>query len=112
LRDRPLRFTARAEPECNQYFTIGLMIDQLSSIQQMLSLIVRAIVDDPDAVSITAASRNELTVIRVRVAAGDVGQVVGRRGAVAQAIRCMVGAACRINGERIGVEFIGDKGPE
>jgi predicted RNA-binding protein YlqC (UPF0109 family) len=65
-----------------------------------LEYLTRALVDDPDAVVVEADERSRSVRFRVRVAPGDMGRVIGRRGRVAQAIRTLV----RVGGARDGVD--------
>lgn len=65
-----------------------------------LDLITRSLVDEPDGVVIETDERARSIRFRVRVAPGDMGRVIGRRGRVAQAIRTLV----RVGGARDGVE--------
>ena len=75
--------------------------------QQMCHYIVSAIVDDKDAVDITASAvRDDLVRLDVRVADGELGQVIGKRGRVAHSIRTLVRAAGYRDGKDITVEFV------
>jgi predicted RNA-binding protein YlqC (UPF0109 family) len=65
-----------------------------------LDFITRSLVDEPDAVAIETDERSRSVRFRVRVAPGDMGRVIGRRGRVAQAIRTLV----RVGGARDGVD--------
>ncbi len=66
----------------------------------VLEHVAKAIVDDPDAVVIEAEEGRRSVNLRLHVAPGDMGRVIGRRGRVAQAIRTLVRAA----GTREGVD--------
>ena len=69
--------------------------------------LVRALVDDPDAVRIerrTIAAAGARP--RVHVAPGDMGRVIGRRGRIAQAIRTVVRAAAVRDGVEVDVDFV------
>ena len=67
----------------------------------VLEYLAKAIVEDPDAVVIEMDDQRRGTVnLRLHVAPGDMGRVIGRRGRVAEAIRTVVRAA----GAREGVE--------
>lgn len=54
--------------------------------------LVRGIVSDRDAVSVRTGGGRRGTVIRVAVAPGDLGRVIGRGGRTASAIRTIVTA--------------------
>ena len=66
----------------------------------VLEYVARSIVDDPDAVVVEADEGARSVSLRLHVAPGDMGRVIGRRGRVAQAIRTVVRAA----GAREGVD--------
>ena len=72
--------------------------------RSVLEYLAKAIVDDPESVVVeTEEGRRNLT-LRLHVAPGDMGRIIGRRGRVAQAIRTVVRAA----GAREGVEAVVD----
>jgi predicted RNA-binding protein YlqC (UPF0109 family) len=74
----------------------------------VLEHIARAIVDDPEAVSVRAVERRRGSVeYRLRVAPPDVGRIIGRRGRVAQAMRTVVRAAGAEDGVDATVEIEG-----
>ncbi len=69
--------------------------------------IVRALVDEPDAVSVKPEERRRGGfILRVRVAQGDMGRVIGRRGRTAQAVRTVVAAAAVRDGVEVEVDFV------
>ena len=59
-------------------------------MSEVVEVIVRALVDDPDAVRVTETSRRNGTVyLSISVAPGDTGKVIGRQGRIANAIRAV-----------------------
>ena len=54
--------------------------------------IARALVDEPDAVIVEAVSRDENTVLKLKVAPQDVGKVIGKQGRTARSVRTILGA--------------------
>ena len=72
----------------------------------VLEYLVRALVDDPDAVSVEAISgrRGNIT-LEVRTAPGDLGRVIGKRGRTAHSIRAVVRAAATRDGVTVDVDF-------
>ena len=69
--------------------------------------LVRAVVDDPDAVEVSVDERRRGSLrIDVRVAPGDMGRVIGKRGRIAQAIRTVVRAAAVRDGAEVDVDFV------
>jgi uncharacterized protein len=72
----------------------------------VLSHVVRALVDDPDAVAVEALEgRRGKILLEVRTGPGDMGRVIGRRGKTAQAIRALVRAAATRDGVDVDVDF-------
>ncbi len=68
--------------------------------------VVRAVVDDPDAVRVEAAEGRHRIRLEVQVGPGDLGRVIGRRGRTAQSIRTVVRAAATRDGAEIDVDFV------
>ena len=62
------------------------------SMQQLVTEIAKALVDDPQAVEVQAVARDENTVLRLRVASADVGKVIGKQGRTARSVRTILGA--------------------
>ncbi len=71
----------------------------------VLEYLVRAIVDAPEAVEVDLVS-GDPDRYDVRVADGDMGRVIGRRGHTAGAIRTVVRAAAARTERSIDVEFV------
>jgi predicted RNA-binding protein YlqC (UPF0109 family) len=72
--------------------------------RQVLEYLARSIVDDPESILVEIEDGRRGLILRLHVAPGDMGRIIGRRGRVAQAIRTVVRAA----GAREGVEAIVD----
>ena len=74
--------------------------------QAVCQYIVKAIVDNPDAVAVEVSERDSGYRLDVTVADGDMGRVIGKRGRVAGAIRTVVRAAGFKDDAEIEVEFV------
>jgi hypothetical protein len=73
----------------------------------VLDYLAKAIVDDPDSVEIEVDdSRRRGIELRLHVAQGDMGKVIGRRGRVAQALRTVVRAAGAREGVDVQVDIV------
>ncbi len=68
--------------------------------------LVRALVDEPDSVHVEALERRRGVLLEVRVAAGELGRVIGRKGRTAQSIRTVVRAAATRDGVSVDVDFV------
>ncbi|HEX2267157.1 MAG TPA: KH domain-containing protein [Actinomycetota bacterium] len=78
-----------------------------SSVKEVLEYIAKNLVDDPDAVRVTAVEDGDTVSLKLAVASDDVGKVIGRRGRTARAIRDMVRAAGVKAGVNVSVEIEG-----
>lgn len=72
----------------------------------VLEYLVRALVDDGDAVEIDVDEDRRGLRMQVRVAPGEMGRVIGRRGRIANAIRTVVRAAATPDGVAVDVDFV------
>jgi len=62
-------------------------------MKDLIAAIVKALVDQPDEVSVNEIGGSHTIVLEVRVAKTDMGKVIGKRGRTAQAIRTIISAA-------------------
>jgi predicted RNA-binding protein YlqC (UPF0109 family) len=63
-----------------------------NSVADLVREIAQALVDEPSAVQIESVSREESTVLRLRVAPQDVGKIIGKQGRTARSVRTILGA--------------------
>ena len=56
-------------------------------MKDLLTQIAQALVDDPEQVSVTEVGDGQTIMLELRVAKGDIGKVIGKRGRHADAIR-------------------------
>ena len=63
----------------------------MSAAREVVEIVARALVDDPDAVRVTEADHRGMAVIELFVAPDDLGRVIGRQGRTASALRSLVG---------------------
>ena len=76
----------------------------MDRLQNLLVLLVRPIVDDPDRVEVEASESDARVDLELRVAPDDIGKVIGRGGRTIRAIRTVVKAASVKVGKRVNVE--------
>jgi len=74
-------------------------------MKEVVEYIARNLVDDPDAVEVTETSDGRTTVVRLHVAPGDMGKVIGRGGRTARAIRAVVRVGAAGTGDSVMVEI-------
>jgi predicted RNA-binding protein YlqC (UPF0109 family) len=73
----------------------------------VLTHIVKSIVDDPESVTVEEATNDDgKHRLDVRVGAGDLGRVIGRRGRTAASIRTVTRAAASKDGVELDIEFL------
>jgi predicted RNA-binding protein YlqC (UPF0109 family) len=72
----------------------------------VLAFLVKQLVDEPDGVEVDAVDRSRGVQLEVRVAPGDMGRVIGKRGRTAQAIRTVTRAAAAKDGVEVNIEFL------
>lgn len=62
-------------------------------MRDTIELVVKALVDDPDAVEVREVERNGTIRLEVHVAQPDMGKVIGKQGRTVRALRSLVYAA-------------------
>jgi predicted RNA-binding protein YlqC (UPF0109 family) len=62
-------------------------------MKELVEQIAKALVDSPDEVDVKAIEGQQVTVLELRVAPGDLGKVIGKQGRTARSIRTILGAA-------------------
>ncbi|MFO8057208.1 MAG: KH domain-containing protein [bacterium] len=72
----------------------------------LVELIAKKLVDHPDSVAVTEVSGDYSCVVELRVAKADIGKVIGKKGAHAQAIRTLMMAASGKDGRRYILEIL------
>jgi len=75
-------------------------------MEELLKSIVLALVDSPDEVSVTTIEKDGEMILELKVAAADMGKVIGKQGRIAKAIRVVVKAAGAKENKNIGVEIV------
>jgi predicted RNA-binding protein YlqC (UPF0109 family) len=76
-------------------------------VKELIQFLARALVDDPDAVSVESFEEDDGTVVyEVTVAEDDVGKLIGRSGRTVNALRTVVRAAAVRDGRRVLVDVV------
>jgi len=79
-----------------------------ASMKTLVELIAKKLVDRPDDVKVSEVSGDYSCVIELKVAKEDIGKVIGKKGAHAQAIRTIMMAASGKDGKRYILEILDD----
>ncbi len=76
-------------------------------MQELLITIVKGLVENPDAVSVTVDEVDDrgIVVYHLHVAEDDMGRVIGKQGRIAKAIRTVVKAGATRTGEKVQVDI-------
>ena len=69
-------------------------------------MIVKALVDDAEAVDVREVERKDALLIEVRVAEADMGKLIGRQGRTVRALRSVVHAASMKQNRRYILEIV------
>ena len=77
----------------------------MTDLKQILTDIARAIVDNPDEVTVILTEDDRSITLSLNVAAEDMGMVIGKNGKIAKAIRSVIKAASVDCGKKVNVEI-------
>ena len=76
------------------------------ALKELVETIARSLVDDPDGVEVSEIDGDKNSVIELKVAKEDIGQVIGKDGRTAQSIRTLLTAASMKAGRRAHLDII------
>ena len=75
-------------------------------LKDLVEFIAKALVDQPDQVSVIEIEGEQTSVIELKVAKEDLGKVIGKQGRTARAIRTILSAASTKLRKRSVLEII------
>ncbi len=75
-------------------------------MKELIELIIKGIVDNPDKVEINEIMGEKTSIFEVRVDSNDIGKVIGRQGRNIKSIRTVVNAAAQKDDKRVVIEII------
>jgi hypothetical protein len=75
---------------------------------ELLSQIIKQIVDDPEAVSVNEVQGERAVVLEIKVAEDDIGKVIGREGRIINSLRQIIKAAAGKRNKRVNIELINE----
>jgi len=78
-----------------------------SMMSDVIEYLAKGLVDTPDEVRITETDEGDRVVVRLDVAEGDWGKVIGKGGRIASSMRSIIKVAAVKEDVRVGLE-IGD----
>ena len=75
-------------------------------MKELVEVIAKALVDQPDEVSVTEKKEGRTIVLELHVADGDMGKVIGKQGRIANAIRSVGKAAATKEDTKVVVDLV------
>jgi hypothetical protein len=75
-------------------------------MKTLVENIAKSLVNHPDQVAVTETASERTAVIEIRVAAEDLGRVIGKEGRTAKAIRTILNAAATRENRRVVLEIL------
>ena len=75
-------------------------------MKELIELIIKGIVDNPDKVEINEVIGEKSSIYEVRVDSDDIGKVIGRQGRNIKSIRTIVNAAAQKDDKRVVIEIV------
>ena len=78
---------------------------EVENMKELLTYIVANLVTVPDAISIEEKENGDEIIFELRVAAEDMGRIIGRHGRIAKEIRTLMKAAGNRVNKKVSVEI-------
>ncbi len=78
----------------------------MTLLKELVEYIAKSLVDSPDEVEVTEIEGERSIIIELRVAADDMGKVIGKQGKIAKSIRTLTRARATKEGKRVVVEIL------
>lgn len=76
-------------------------------MKEVLEIIAKALVDNPDMVNINEVNNEDDSVtLELHVAENDMGKVIGKQGRIAKALRTVVKAAASRENKKVSVDIV------
>ena len=75
-------------------------------MKELVEVIAKSLVDCPNEVQVTETTKDDATVIELKVAPSGMGKVIGKQGRIAKAIRSVVKAAASKDDKKVIVEIV------
>jgi uncharacterized protein len=90
---------ARRQPENNR--------QRGGTMKEFLEFVVKHLVDHPESVAIEVEEKENKHVFKLKVAEGEIGKVIGRRGQTATSLRVLLKAVAAKEGKRAVLDIVG-----
>ena len=76
----------------------------MSAVRDVIETVARALVDNPQNVSVTESEHRGTILIEIKVAPPDAGKLIGRQGRTIAALRTLATATVEKTGSKVTVE--------
>ena len=74
--------------------------------KDLVEYVAKALVDNPDQVNVESVEDTNTTTVRLKVAPGDLGRVIGKQGRTARAMRTLLHATAARSRRRAVLEIL------
>lgn len=74
--------------------------------KDLVEYVAKSLVDEPDNVEVNVIEGEKSTILELRVAADDIGKVIGKNGRIAKAVRTLLNATASKTGKRVVLEIL------
>ncbi len=74
--------------------------------KDLVEYIAKSLVDDPTQVTVNQVEGEKTTILELRVAAGDLGKVIGKQGRIAKAVRTILLASSAKSGKQVTLNIL------
>jgi uncharacterized protein len=74
--------------------------------KDLVEYIAKSLVDDPTQVLVNQIEGENSTILELRVAAGDLGKVIGKQGRIAKAVRTILLASSAKSGKQVTLNIL------
>ncbi|MGD9818880.1 MAG: KH domain-containing protein [Desulfomonilaceae bacterium] len=75
-------------------------------MKELTEYLAKALVDNPEEVSVKETLTENATILELKVAQSDLGKVIGKHGRTAKAIRSILNAASTKRKTRVALEIL------
>ena len=79
-----------------------------SEMKELIETMARALVDEPDFVSVTEVGGMHTSILELKVYKSDIGKVIGKQGRTADALRTILSAVSAKLDKRVFLEITDD----
>jgi predicted RNA-binding protein YlqC (UPF0109 family) len=81
-------------------------VEPESGLREFVTYLAKGLVDDPGAVQVAELKREHGSMFELRVAPGDLGNVIGRNGRTAQSMRSLLAVTARQSGHEADLDIV------